>query len=84
MKFFLKCNDAAHVCDKTQYKEAGLLERLRLRVHLFMCKLCRGYAKRNAKLTETVKSANLKTLHPEEKQRMKAQLLNEMKNGKTS
>lgn len=84
MKFFLKCDDAAHVCDKTQYQEAGLIDRLGLRLHLLMCKLCRGYVKRNAKLTETVKSANLKTLRPEEKQRIKARICDELDNGKTS
>jgi predicted anti-sigma-YlaC factor YlaD len=77
MKFFMKCDDAAHVCDKTQYKEAGLFDKLMLKVHLLMCKLCRGYAKRNSKLTETIKSANIKTLRPEEKQRIKTRLQQE-------
>ena len=84
MKFFMKCDDATHVCDKTQYKEAGLFDKLMLKVHLLMCTLCRGYAKRNTKLTETIKSANIKTLRPEEKQRIKTKLQNEIKNGHNS
>lgn len=76
----MKCDDAVHVCDKTQYKEAGLLDKLKLKIHLLMCKMCRGYAKRNSNLTDTIKSANIKTLLPEEKQRLKTRLQQDEKN----
>ncbi|HBC04804.1 MAG: hypothetical protein CL528_01020 [Aequorivita sp.] len=80
MKFFLKCDDAAHVCDKTQYKEAGLFDKFMLKIHLLMCKLCRGYAKRNTKLTKTIQSADIKTLCPEVKEQIKTKLQDEIKN----
>ncbi|MCG2419217.1 hypothetical protein K8089_09300 [Aequorivita sp. F47161] len=74
MKFYLKCNEAAHVCDKTQYNEARFLDKLRLKMHLLMCKLCRNYSKRNAALTKNIKAANLKTLTATEKQQIKNRL----------
>jgi len=70
MKFFLKCEEAAYVCDKNQYREAGFFEKLLLKLHLLRCKLCRSYSKNNGKLTHTVKSANIKTLAHVEKQRL--------------
>ncbi len=81
MKFFLKCDEAVHVCDKSQYKEAGFFDKLMMKMHLLMCKLCRGYSKSNVKLTKTIHSANIKTLHPDEKQVLKARLQQEIKDG---
>ena len=84
MKFFLKCDEATNVCDKSQYNEAGFFEKLMLHIHVMMCKICRGYTKRNVKLTETIKSANLKTLRPEEKEILKKRLQQEINNGQNS
>ncbi|MDN3724788.1 hypothetical protein QRD02_10370 [Aequorivita sp. SDUM287046] len=81
IKFFLKCNKAAHLCDKSQYKETGFLEKLFLKLHILVCSLCRGHAKQNGKLTETIKAANLKTLRPEEKEILKKRLENEISRG---
>lgn len=80
MKVFLKCNEAANVCDKNQYKEAGFWDKITLYLHLLRCKLCRKYIKQNIKLTDTIKSAQLKTLCSEEKQRLKTQLQDEINN----
>ncbi len=80
MKFFLKCDEATHVCDKSQYNEASFLEKLLLKMHLFMCKLCRGHVKRNVKLTKTIKSANIKILQPKEKQILKVRIQEEIDN----
>lgn len=78
MKFFLKCDEVAHVCDKNQYNEAGFGDKLMMKVHLLMCKLCRGYSNRNQKLTKTLNSANLKTLNSEEKEFLKTRLQQEV------
>lgn len=78
MKFFLKCNEAAEVCDKSQYKEAGPVAKLMLMIHIFICKNCRGYSKNNKKLTDTIQSAKLKTLCPESKQLLKTQIKEEI------
>ncbi len=84
MKFFLECDKAVHVCDKSQYNEASFFEKLMLKLHILMCKFCRGHAKRNSKLTKTIKSANIKTLRPEEKQQLKTKLRQEIDNGPQS
>lgn len=74
MKIFLKCNEAANVCNKSQYKEDSFREKMSLRLHLILCKMCRNFSKQNEKLTNTIKSSNIKTLTPEEKQYLKSQL----------
>lgn len=84
MKFFLKCDEAVHVCDKSQYNEASFFEKLLLKIHILMCKLCRSHTKQNSKLTETIKSANIKTLQPEEKQILKTRIQQEINNEQLS
>lgn len=84
MKFFLKCDDAANLCDKSQYKEAGFFDKLMLRIHLLMCKLCRSYSQRNVILTNTIKSANIKTLTLEDKQLLKKKLQYEIDKNRKS
>jgi len=81
MKFFFKCDEAVHVCDKSQYNEASFFEKLKLKMHIFICVLCRRHVKRNVKLTETINRANLKVLHPEEKEILKTKLQKEINNG---
>jgi hypothetical protein len=43
----ITCNEATEICDKSQYKEASLLEKIKLGTHLFLCKKCGLYAKQN-------------------------------------
>ncbi|GAA4293525.1 hypothetical protein [Aestuariibaculum suncheonense] len=66
------CNKANHVCDKAQYKEASLWEQLRLNIHLMLCPCCRDYTKNNKKLTEAIKSSNLKCMDKQCKEALKA------------
>lgn len=80
MRFFLKCNEAALVCDKSQYKEAGLRDKIMLGVHLAIRKMCRNYSKQNVELTNTIKSSKIKTLNTEEKQHLKTRLEQEFNN----
>ena len=53
-KFFMPCKKANHVCDKSQYNEASLWEKIKLSVHLIYCNACRKYTKNNAKLTKLI------------------------------
>ena len=53
-KIIIRCEEANHVCDKTQYKEASLWEKIVLNIHLIYCKFCRKYSKNNAKLSKLV------------------------------
>lgn len=53
-KIIIPCDEANHVCDKTQYKEATLWEKIKLNIHLLYCHACRKYTKNNTKLTKLV------------------------------
>lgn len=74
MKLFLKCEEAAHVCDKSQYKEARFSEKLLFKVHILMCSFCRKYSSRNTKLTNVINTSALKTLTLEQKIKLKERL----------
>lgn len=78
MKVFIKCDEANHNCDKTQYKEASLWEKIKLNIHLIYCAACRKYSARNTKLTQVLSKSKPKTLDPEQKEKMKEALLKEI------
>jgi predicted anti-sigma-YlaC factor YlaD len=79
MKFLLKCGETAEVCDKCQYEEASLFEKIRMKLHLIMCKCCRNYSANNNKLTNSIKTADIKTFSTKEKEFLKAKLEQEMR-----
>ncbi len=83
MNLFLKCNEAAHVCDKSQYKEASLSEKLKLKLHLLLCGLCRNHAHRNTKLSQTLKSCKVKTLPPQAKMKIETDFQEALKKDAT-
>jgi hypothetical protein len=47
MKFIITCDEATAICDKNQYGEATLAEKIRLTFHLLVCKYCKSYSKQN-------------------------------------
>ena len=49
---FIACEDAQHICDKSQYKESTLLEKIKLSIHLIFCRACQKYTVKNSKLTK--------------------------------
>ena len=53
-KIIILCDEANHVCDKTQYKEASLWEKIKLNIHLIYCRACRKYTNKNTQLTKLV------------------------------
>ncbi|WP_010521616.1 hypothetical protein [Aquimarina agarivorans] len=53
-KLFIPCDEAQHVCDKSQYNEATLLEKIKLSIHLIFCKVCQKYVSSNNKLTKAM------------------------------
>ena len=74
----MKCENANHVCDKGQYKEASFLERIKLTIHLIYCSACRKYSARNNKLSNALKTSDLKTISKEDKNGIKEKLHQEM------
>ncbi len=61
-----KCSEAAHVCDKSQYHESSVFERVLMKLHQMMCRVCREHSSENTKLTKVIEKADLKTM-PEDK-----------------
>ena len=51
----LSCDEATKICDKNQYGEAGLWEKIKLNIHIFLCKKCGLYSKQNRILTQCYK-----------------------------
>lgn len=79
-KFKISCDEATTICDKSQYKEASLLEKVKLQIHVLFCKVCRMYQKQNKTLTKVYqyKAKEEKKqdycLHVEEKKQLKKQI----------
>ena len=71
MKIILPCDEAGHVCDKTQYKEATLWEKIKLNIHLIYCRACRKYTKNNAKLTKTINTSQVECMDRVAKETLK-------------
>lgn len=72
----ISCDKAAIICNKTQYGEASFMDKVKLKFHLFMCKTCSTFTKKNTQLTTLCEKANLYGLSEQEKLKMKEQLQN--------
>ena len=72
----ISCEKAAIICNKTQYDEASFWERVKLKFHLLVCKVCSKFSKKNAQLTHLCEKSSLHSLSEEEKIRMKRKLQN--------
>ncbi|MFD0862729.1 hypothetical protein ACFQ1M_10985 [Sungkyunkwania multivorans] len=75
---FISCDEAKQICDKSQYGEATVWEKVKLNIRLSWCKITRAYSRRNAKLTQLVNKAHLDSLEPECKDRMRKKLQEEL------
>ncbi|WP_233783188.1 hypothetical protein [Flavivirga eckloniae] len=69
-RIFIPCEDANHVCDKTQYEDATLWEKIKLNIHLIYCRACRKYTKNNTKLTKIIKKSEVECLDKKSKEAM--------------
>lgn len=74
IKVILPCDEANHVCDKTQYKDATLWEKIKLNIHLIYCRACRKYTVNNTKLTKAIKKSEVECLDKKCKDSMKKEL----------
>ena len=76
----INCEKAAEICDKAQYHEASIWQRVLLRTHHILCVNCRKHAVKNGKLTKLCSKAKLKTMDETKKQEIKQQLNNQTLN----
>jgi len=69
----LSCDEATKICDKNQYGEASLWDKIKLNIHIFLCKKCGRYSKQNEIMTkcyekhQAVEKSNKDCLNEEEK-----------------
>ncbi len=54
-KLKINCDQATTICDKSQYGEATLFEKIQLNFHFLGCKICRMYSKQNVKMSKVFK-----------------------------
>lgn len=78
MKLFMKCEEANHTCDKTQYNEASFWEKVKLNLHLLYCAACRKYTSRNTKLSKVIKASKPHSFPKAQKEVIKERLRKEM------
>ncbi len=76
---FIPCDEANHVCDKSQYNEASLLEKIKLSIHLMYCKACQKYTKNNTKLTKILKDKNVSYMKDNEVTDLEKQFQEQLK-----
>jgi len=77
---FISCEEAKLICDRAQYKEATLWEKIKLNLRYTWCRITRAYVKKNKKLTEAIKSSNVQCLKQNERQELHEQLKHQLKN----
>lgn len=81
-KLFFSCDEANHTCDKTQYREASLWEKVKLNIHLLVCRACREYTKNNARLTKLIKGKEVKVMPTSEKENLQKAFQKELQDHK--
>ena len=77
-KIIVSCEDANHFCDKNQYREATLIEKIKLNIHLIYCKACRKYSTNNGRLSRLLKNPKLQSIDNATKTNMKEELKRKM------
>lgn len=70
----ISCEEAAIICNKSQYNEASFIEKIKLKLHILICAACSKYVKKNTKLTELCAKAPLHGLTEHEKQLLRERL----------
>ena len=79
---FISCEEAQHICDKSQYGESTVWEKITLHLRYFWCHITRAYVQRNKKLTRTIKTSKVQSLQQNEREflieRFNQQLKSEM------
>lgn len=62
----IACEKANHYCDKGQYKESTLMEKIKLNIHLIFCRACQKYSANNGKLTKLIKKEKIESFDNKE------------------
>lgn len=76
--FKINCSEGKMLCDKNQYKETSLWEKIKLNWYLIACSECRAYTSKNVKLTKALKNPKVQSVTTDEKIALKERLAKEM------
>ena len=79
-KFLTSCDEAQHTCDKSQYNEASLTEKIKLSIHLLHCRACQKYTANNNKLTKAMNKEKIETFATTEKSQIEKLFQEQLKN----
>ncbi len=77
---FISCEEAFHICDKSQYGESTLWEKIKLNLRYIWCRFTKAYVKKNNQLTNTMKTSNVQCLHKTEREELTKNFNKELKN----
>jgi hypothetical protein len=75
---FISCEEAKHICDKSQYGESTVSERLKLSLRLLWCRITKAYSKNNKKLTDTLGNAEISCLKSYEREKIENEFNQEL------
>ena len=78
--FFISCEEAYEICDKSQYGDASLWEMFKLNVRYIWCQFTQAYVKKNRKLTQAIKVSNIQSLNKTERELLIEKFNQELKN----
>lgn len=76
--FLVDCSAAGTCCDKSQYKEASAIEKVKLLIHLVLCRNCRKYSYKNTRLTKLIEKSKIQTCTEEEKKQWQTKIEKEL------
>lgn len=79
-KLFIDCDEAKYICDKSQYNESTLWERLRLNIRYIYCHITRSYVKQNKKLSALVTDDKVSCMDSSSKNTLKVEFEKELQN----
>lgn len=78
--FFINCDDAKQICDKSQYNESSFWDRFRLNVKSLFCNVTRSYVKKNRQLSNLFQNNDVHCMCNKTKGKLKAKFHNELNN----
>ncbi len=70
----ISCEEAAVICNKSQYKEASLSEKFKLKMHMLFCRTCAVLSKKNRQLTTLMGKARIYLMSDSEKDILKKKI----------
>lgn len=79
-KLFIDCEEAKHICNKSQYNESSWWERFRLNLRFLYCNITRAYVKKNQKLTELVTDKKVECMDKSKKDNLRIVFEKALKN----